>query len=132
MTPPDDDDGAFDTAEVDVKVEVPLRRLLDKLSAEHGFDFREYKLGSLNRRVEARLSQLRIDSLDAYIRHLDRHPEEAEALFDTLLINVTSFFRDPDAWAALREDVVPELLRAAADTHVIRAWCAACSSGEEA
>ena len=129
---PQDDDARPDATEVDAAAEEPLRRLLEKLSAEHGFDFREYKLGSLSRRIDARRSHLGVDTLDTYIRHLDRHPEEAAALFDTILINVTSFFRDPEAWEALRQEVVPELIQVAAETRTIRVWCAACSSGEEA
>jgi len=129
---PQDDDARPDATEVDAAAEEPLRRLLEKLSAEHGFDFRDYKLGSLSRRIDARRSQVGVDTLDAYIRHLDRHPEEAAALFDTILINVTSFFRDPEAWEALRQEVVPELIQVAAETRTIRVWCAACSSGEEA
>ena len=107
-------------------------RLLDKLSVEHHFDFRQYRVGSLVRRIQARLSQLRIDDIEAYIALLDRHPEEAQALFNTILINVTAFFRDPEAWEALAQHVVPHLLATAESTGTLRVWSAGCSTGEEA
>jgi two-component system, chemotaxis family, CheB/CheR fusion protein len=107
-------------------------RLLDKLSAEHHFDFRDYKPTSLVRRIQARMSQVGIDDAEAYIAHLDRHPDEAERLFDTILINITGFFRDPAAWELLGEQVMPRLIESAAATGTIRVWSAGASTGEEA
>ena len=72
-----------------------FRALLDKLSAAYGFDFREYKETSLARRIRTRMAQLRIADFDAYATYLDAHPDEHVALFNTILINVTAFFRDP-------------------------------------
>jgi two-component system, chemotaxis family, CheB/CheR fusion protein len=109
-----------------------LLRLLEKLSSEHHFDFREYKVASLARRIQTRMSQVGIMDPDAYITHLDQHPEEAERLFNTILINVTGFFRDPPAWDFLDEHVVPRLIDAASSTRSIRVWSAGCASGEEA
>jgi two-component system CheB/CheR fusion protein len=114
------------------EVTPPYARLLEKLSVEHHFDFRQYKVGSLVRRIQTRLSQLHIDDVEAYMVRLDRHPEEAQALFNTILINVTGFFRDPEAWEQLAQQVVPRLLAAAESTGTLRVWSAGCSTGEEA
>src|ERR1044071_9995546 len=67
-----------------------------------------------------------------YLDYLEVHPEEYEQLFDTLLINVTEFFRDPPAWDHLRDDVLPELLAAKDDSDPVRVWSAGCASGQEA
>jgi len=108
-----------------------LLRLLEKLSAEHHFDFRDYKVTSLARRIQTRMSQAGIADPDTYIEHLGRHPEEAERLFNTILINITSFFRDAPAWEFLGEHVVPGLIESAATTQSIRVWSAGCATGEE-
>src|SRR5262245_26588750 len=75
-----------------------FKHLLQKLSTEHKFDFREYKETSLARRIQRRMKQVRIESFDDYLKFMDRHPNEHVALIDSILINVTSFFRDPEAW----------------------------------
>ena len=106
-------------------------RLLEKLSAEHHFDFRDYKVTSLARRIQTRMSQVGIADPDAYIEHLGRHSEEAERLFNTILINITSFLRDGPAWEFLGEKVVPGLIESAAATRSIRVWSAGCATGEE-
>jgi two-component system, chemotaxis family, CheB/CheR fusion protein len=108
-----------------------LRPLLDRLSATHNFDFREYKEPSLARRIRARMSQVRIDSFDTYSRYLDQHAEEHVTLFNTILINVTDFFRDPEAWKILAADLIPRIVKAAGESRAIRIWSAGCSSGEE-
>ena len=105
------------------EVTPPYARLLEKLSVEHHFDFRQYKVGSLVRRIQTRLSQLHIDDVEAYMVRLDRHPEEAQALFNTILINVTSFFRDEEVWATLRDEIIPALM-AARTGGPIRVWSA--------
>jgi two-component system CheB/CheR fusion protein len=107
-------------------------RLLEKLRTEHNFDFREYKHMSLARRIRARLQQVRVESFEAYLIYLDRHADEHVALFNTILINVTGFLRDPDAWKVFAGDVIPRLIDDAADTRSLRLWSAGCSSGEEA
>src|SRR5919108_3458485 len=125
----DGDDGA--TEQVSQEVAPDFRALLEKLSARHDFDFREYKEASLARRIRARMSQVQVDSFAAYAQFLDANPHEHIALFNTILINVTSFFRDPEAWNALAKDVIPKLVEEAAQTHSLRIWSAGCSSGEE-
>src|SRR5262245_52716856 len=83
-----------------------FRPLLEKLSTTYNFDFREYKEPSLARRIRARMAQLHITEFDAYSRYLDQRADEHVALFNTILINVTSFFRDPEAWKMIASDVI--------------------------
>ena len=109
-----------------------LRELLEKLSAQYNFDLREYKEVSLVRRIRARMTQVRAESVSAYSRLLDENAGEHVALINTILINVTGFFRDSEAWKLLAEDVVPRLVKDAADSRSLRIWSTGCSSGEEA
>jgi two-component system CheB/CheR fusion protein len=108
-----------------------FRPLLEKLSATYHFDFREYKEISLARRIRTRMAQVRVDDFEAYARYLDAHPDEHVALFNTILINVTGFFRDPEAWRVLAAEVIPNVVAEAASSRSIRLWSAGCSSGEE-
>ena len=108
-----------------------FRRLLDMLHTEHRFDFREYKTVSLLRRIRARMAQVRVEGFDAYVDYLRMHPTEATALFNSVLINVTGFFRDPEAWETLRADALPGIVAAGAATGRLRVWSAGCSTGEE-
>jgi two-component system CheB/CheR fusion protein len=112
--------------------DVELVRLLERLSSKYSFDFREYKRPSLARRIRIRMQQVRVESYDRYIEYLDRHPDEHVALFNTILINITSFFRDPDAWRVLANEVIPRIIDQAAESRSLRVWSIGCSSGEEA
>jgi two-component system CheB/CheR fusion protein len=105
--------------------------LLDFLKRSRGFDFTGYKRTSLERRFQRRMNAVGCGSYGDYHDFLEVHPEEYEQLFNTLLINVTEFFRDPAAWDHLRDDVLPKLLAAKADDEPIRVWSAGCSSGQE-
>jgi len=125
----DGDDGA--TEQVVQEVAGDFRGLLEKLSARHNFDFREYREGSLARRIRARMGQLHLDSFAAYSQFLDATPHEHVALFNTILINVTSFFREPLGWKTLTEEVLPRLVENARESRTLRIWSAGCSSGEE-
>jgi two-component system CheB/CheR fusion protein len=107
-----------------------FERLLHHIKEQRGFDFTGYKRPSLVRRVERRLDDVGISDFEEYVDHLQVHPEEFTALFDTVLINVTSFFRDPESWSYLRRTVVPEILDR--NRGPIRLWSAGCASGEEA
>src|SRR2546428_5393662 len=109
-----------------------LRELLEKLSAQYNFDHREYKEVSLVRRIGARMTQVRAESVSAYSRLLDENAGEHVALINTILINVTGFFRDSEAWKVLAEHVVPRLVEDAADSRSLRIWSTGCSSREEA
>jgi two-component system, chemotaxis family, CheB/CheR fusion protein len=125
-------DGIDDVVEqVPQEVAGDFRALLEKLSGRYNFDFREYKEASLARRIRSRMAQAHVDSFAAYSSFLDANPNEHVALFNTILINVTNFFRDPEAWKALADDVVPKIVDEVADTRSIRIWSAGCSSGEE-
>jgi two-component system CheB/CheR fusion protein len=124
-------DDAGETAAGAAATDPGLRPLLEHLSSTYHFDFREYKEPSLARRIRARMSQVRIDTFEAYARYLDQHPEEHVALFNTILINVTGFFRDPDAWKVLGDEIIPRVVEAAGESRSIRIWSAGCSSGEE-
>jgi two-component system, chemotaxis family, CheB/CheR fusion protein len=123
------DDGA--TEQVSQELAGDFRGLLEKLSARHNFDFREYKEGSLARRIRSRMTQMHVDSFAAYSQFLDANPNEHVSLFNTILINVTGFFRDPEAWTALAEAVIPRLVEDVRESRTLRIWSAGCSSGEE-
>lgn len=102
------------------------------LRAQTGHDFSLYKKSTIYRRVERRMAVHRLDSIADYVRFLQTNPQEVDLLFKELLIGVTSFFRDPAAWACLQEEVLPGLIRSPTNDHLLRAWVAGCSSGEEA
>jgi two-component system CheB/CheR fusion protein len=108
-----------------------LDHLLQKLFDERGFDFRDYKKVSLRRRIQKRLDDLRISTYPDYERYLDAHQDEYTKLFETLLINVTEFFRDPEAWKIVEEKVLPDILARKKKGDSIRIWSAGCASGEE-
>src|SRR5262245_36509227 len=108
-----------------------LEVLLEYLKSNRGFDFTAYKRSSLLRRIQKRLKTVNIASPEEYRDYLDTHPEEFGLLFNTILINVTSFFRDPDAWRFLATETIPRIL-ATSPPGLIRLWSAACASGEEA
>jgi two-component system CheB/CheR fusion protein len=105
--------------------------LLIYLKEARGFDFTGYKRSSLVRRVSRRMAQVGCAGFAEYRDHLEVHPDEFTALFNTILINVTGFFRDPEAWDFLRTEVLKPLTAAKGDAP-IRAWTAGCASGEEA
>ncbi|HET7363192.1 MAG TPA: CheR family methyltransferase [Burkholderiales bacterium] len=106
--------------------------LLEFLQRERGFDFTGYKRPSLARRVARRMEAVGVDDYERYVEYLEVHPEEFVQLFNTVLINVTSFFRDAPAWEYLKTDVVPELLGSKGAHGQVRIWSAGCASGEEA
>ena len=84
--------------------------LLEHLKTSRGFDFTGYKRSSLTRRVDRRMSQVGATDYPDYVDYLQVHPDEFTALFNTILINVTSFFRDPEAWEYLSKDVLGALI----------------------
>ncbi|MFP4009679.1 MAG: CheR family methyltransferase [Spirulinaceae cyanobacterium] len=108
-----------------------LESLLDYLRRVRGFDFTGYKRPSLKRRIHKRMEMHQIESFEEYCDYLQVHPEEFPILFNTILINVTGFFRDPDTWTYLREEIIPDILRQKNQTTPIRVWTAGCASGEE-
>ena len=106
--------------------------LLIYLKDTRGFDFTGYKRSSLVRRVDRRMGQLAVGTYAEYVDHLEVHPDEFTVLFNTILINVTGFFRDPSAWDYLREQVIPPMIANRPVDAPIRVWSAGCASGEEA
>ena len=106
--------------------------LLEFLQRERGFDFSGYKRPSLERRVKRRMQTVGIEDFERYVEYLEVHGEEFAQLFNTILVNVTAFFRDEPAWEYLRKDVLPQLLAAKREQDRIRVWSAGCASGEEA
>jgi two-component system CheB/CheR fusion protein len=106
--------------------------LLLHLKESRGFDFTGYKRASLTRRVDHRMAEVGAGNYAEYLEFLEVHTAEFTALFNTILINVTSFFRDPEAWEYLRAEILPTMLAATAPDSVIRVWSAGCASGEEA
>lgn len=97
-----------------------------------GFDFTGYKRASLVRRVNHRMSQAGFDSYEQYLDVLQASSDEFSALFNTILINVTAFFRDPDSWDYIAADVIPRILAERGPDDPVRVWSAGCASGQEA
>ena len=105
--------------------------LLEYLKRTRGFDFSAYKRGGLMRRVQRRLQVLQIESFGDYLDYLEVHPEEFTRLFNTILINVTAFFRDPPVWEYVAAEILPKIIDAKSPSDPIRVWSAGCASGEE-
>src|SRR5215468_3496446 len=112
--------------------EARFEALLEYLKGTRGFDFTAYKRSSLMRRIQKRQQAVSMDSYDGYQAYLETHPEEFGLLFNTILINVTSFFRDPEAWDYLTSQIVPRMLTSIRADGAIRVWSTGCASGEEA
>jgi two-component system CheB/CheR fusion protein len=106
--------------------------LLEFIKRSRGFDFSSYKQPTLVRRISKRLQSLGLSQYGDYQDYLEVHPEEFGRLFNTVLINVTSFFRDGPAWRFLEEEVIPRILAAKAESSPVRVWCAGVASGQEA
>jgi len=107
-----------------------FENLLSHLKNTRGFDFTAYKRATLSRRIEKRLTAVGASSYAGYLDYLEVHQDEFRQLFNSILINVTSFFRDPQAFDYLRATVVPKVI-AASNGGEIRIWSAGCASGEE-
>jgi len=108
-----------------------MERILSLMTARHGFDFGGYRRSSLERRVRTRADALGIPSFAAYADYLRAQPAESQTLFDTLLIHVTSFFRDPEVWLALARTVFLPLKSRLMNGAVARIWNPGCATGEE-
>jgi two-component system, chemotaxis family, CheB/CheR fusion protein len=108
-----------------------FEHLIRYIQESRGIDFRGYKRTSLHRRISLRMERLHIDSFTNYHAFLEAHPQEFVDLLNTVLINVTSFFRDPDAWEALKTTVLPRLIEPARGRDQLRIWSVGCASGEE-
>ena len=105
--------------------------LLEYLQQSHGFQITGYKRPTIFRRVSKRMKMLGIEDFGRYKDYLQVHQEEFPELFNTILINVTSFFRDPEAWDYLAKAIVIKIIAEKGEGHTIRIWNAGCASGEE-
>lgn len=107
-----------------------FQNLIRYIQESRGIDFRGYKSTSLRRRIALRMEHVGAEDYEAYHDFLEAHPQEFADLLNTILINVTSFFRDPDAWKLLMTEIVPRMT--GTDRHEnIRIWSIGCASGEE-
>ncbi|GAB4234981.1 MAG: hypothetical protein Kow00121_62640 [Elainellaceae cyanobacterium] len=111
---------------------VQFEALIAYLRQVRGCDFGGYKRNSLRRRFFKRMQAVNLNSFDEYLDYLEVYPDEFDALFNTVLINVTTFFRDPVVWQYLQHEVIPSLIAQKGSNSPIRIWSAGCSSGEEA
>ena len=114
------------------KAEGALRKIFILLRAQTGHDFSMYKINTIQRRIKRRMVVHQIDTMEAYVQYLQREPDELAALFADLLIGVTNFFRDPEAFKVLEEEVIPKLFAGRGADSVVRVWSSGCSTGEEA
>ncbi len=108
-----------------------LQKVFVLLRAHTGNDFSCYKINTINRRIERRMSVHQFDSLPRYVRFLQENPQEVELLYKELLIGVTNFFRDPGLFEFLREKAIPQILKDRPKDGPVRVWNPGCSTGEE-
>jgi two-component system CheB/CheR fusion protein len=119
---------------VPVQGQIPdaLQKILIILRTRTDHDFSLYNKTTICRRIERRMNVHQIDKISEYVRYLQESEGEVDTLFKELLINVTNFFRDPEAFDTLKEQVLPKLLKEKPDDYNLRVWVPGCSSGEEA
>ncbi|TAK61040.1 chemotaxis protein CheB [Methylobacter sp.] len=109
-----------------------FNHIMMQLRTATGHDFSLYKKSTINRRIQRRMSQNGIEDTEIYARYLKEKPSEVTSLFKELLINVTNFFRDPEAFVVLKQDILPTMLANKPIESVFRVWVAGCATGEEA
>jgi two-component system, chemotaxis family, CheB/CheR fusion protein len=109
-----------------------FNRVLSLIRSASGVDFNYYKQSTIKRRILRRMALQKTEKLDAYLTYLEEHPAEIHALFNDILINVTSFFRNPDTFEALQQQVFPRLVSERRNDNPIRIWVPGASTGEEA
>ena len=114
------------------KSEGVLKKIFVLLRVQTGHDFSQYKPSTIQRRIERRMAVHQIDSMERYVKFIQQTPEEVEALFRDMLIGVTQFFRDPEAFKVLEEQIIPKLFVGKGTDATIRIWVPGCSTGEEA
>jgi two-component system, chemotaxis family, CheB/CheR fusion protein len=106
--------------------------LLSYIKRNRGFDFTGYKRPSLMRRVRRRMESVHVESFGEYLDYVQTHEDEFAELFNTILINVTAFFRDPAPWEYVGEHIVPQIAERKERGSQIRVWSTGCATGEEA
>jgi two-component system CheB/CheR fusion protein len=109
-----------------------LSKILMLIRSRTGHDFSLYKQSTIRRRIERRMTIHCIEDVNIYARFLKEHPDETLILFKELLINVTNFFRDFEAFAVLKKDILPEMFAQKPENYVFRIWIPGCATGEEA
>jgi len=114
------------------KSEDALKKIFILLRAQTGYDFSQYKQSTIGRRVERRMAVNQIEGPEEYLRYFQQTPIEASALFRDLLIGVTNFFRDPEAFDTLEKEAIPRLFAGKPAGASVRVWIPGCSTGEEA
>jgi two-component system CheB/CheR fusion protein len=114
------------------KTESALKKIFVLLRAQTGHDFSQYKPSTIYRRIERRMAVHQVEKIDNYVKYLQQTPLEVQSLFGDLLIGVTNFFRDPEAFKALEDEVIPKLFADKPAGSTIRVWSSGCSTGEEA
>ncbi len=114
------------------RTESAMNKIFVLLRSRVGHDFSQYKPSTIQRRIDRRMAVQQIANMDDYVRFMQAKPAETEALFRDMLIGVTSFFRDPEAFEALEELVIPQLFADRSAGAPIRVWVPGCSTGEEA
>lgn len=117
---------------MDGKTDEAFEALLRYMRDSRGFDFTGYKRTSLMRRVRHRMDQAGYKTFEEYLDVLQASSDEFASLFNTILINVTAFFRDPEAWEFIAAEVIPRMLAERGPDDPIRVWSAGCASGQEA
>ena len=122
----------MDAARSDPGQQQQLDDFLQFVRDARGFDFTGYKSTTVERRVALRMKEVGVATYEEYIDYLELHGEEYAALFNTILINVTGFFRDGPTWEYLATDLLPSLVEARPTGSPIRVWSAGCATGEEA
>lgn len=108
-----------------------LNKIFVLLRSRTGNDFTYYKHSTIRRRIKRRMVLHQVDRMEDYIKFLQLHPKELDALFQDILINVTSFFRDPETFDALKNEVFPRLMEGRSSDQALRIWVPGCSTGEE-
>ncbi len=118
--------------QIDRRTPGALQKIFALIRAQTGNDFSLYKKSTIRRRIERRMSVHQLNNINQYVRFLQENPHEVELLFKELLIGVTSFFRDPEAFEALKREAIALLLKSKRSGDPIRIWVVGCSTGEEA
>jgi two-component system CheB/CheR fusion protein len=124
--------GTDEVGSTEEKKDNEVRGILDILLNAYGIDFKQYKKNTIRRRIVRRMLLGKFNSLADYVQFLKRNPDESQNLYNDLLINVTHFFRDPDATEYLKKNILPRLLKTKNVNEPLRIWVPACSTGEEA
>jgi len=119
-------------APVGKEYELALSKIFVMIRSKTGHDFSNYKTSTTRRRIERRMAVQQIDKINEYCAFLANNPEEVDALYKDMLIGVTNFFRNQEAFNILRQKIAPDILKTMNKEDVVRIWTPGCSTGEEA